>query len=126
MRRREAEPGRPTKVAPVTIIPATALQQTPPSEDRQHEPSSSLDERSLVFITSMGHALCHMAELVFTGVMLAVMAEFGLRADTATALALLGYILLGVGAIPMGAWADAWGPGRVMQLYFVLLAAASL
>jgi len=44
----------------------------------------------------------------------------------ATALALLGYILLGAGAIPMGAWADARGPGRVLQIYFFLMAAASL
>jgi len=110
----------------MTINPASMLQRPPSAEDRRDEPGGSLDERALVFITSMGHAICHLAELVFTGVMLAVMAEFGLRADTATALALLGYVLLGVGAIPMGAWADAWGPARVMQLYFVLLAVASL
>lgn len=115
----------------MTINPAAMLQQPPSVEDRQDKPGGSLDgdaldERSLVFITSMGHAICHMAELVFTGVLLAVMKEFELRADVATALALLGYVLLGVGAIPMGAWADAWGPARVMQLYFVLLAVASL
>jgi MFS transporter, FSR family, fosmidomycin resistance protein len=122
---------RPKYVAPMTINPTAEVCQTTAAEDPRDEPGGSphcgsLDERSLVFITSMGHAICHMAELIFPGVMLAVMAEFGLRADTTTALALLGYVLLGVGAIPMGAWADAWGPARVMQLYFVLLAAASL
>jgi MFS transporter, FSR family, fosmidomycin resistance protein len=88
--------------------------------------SDQLDERSLVFITSLGHAICHMGELIFPAVMIAVMREFGLAPDLATALALLGYVLLGVGAIPMGAWADAWGPTRVMQVYFVLMAVTAV
>ena len=71
------------------------------------------NERTLLFITSLGHAICHMGELLFTGVTLAVMVEYGLAPHVATALALLGYILLGAGAIPMGAWADARGPARV-------------
>src|SRR5436305_1478893 len=88
--------------------------------------SEPLDERSLVFITSLGHAICHMGELIFPAVMMAVMREFGLRPDHAADLALLGYVLLGVGAIPMGAWADAWGPTRVMQLYFLLMAVTAV
>lgn len=85
-----------------------------------------LNERALVFITSLGHAICHMGELIFPAVTVAVMIEFGLAPDLAVALGLLGYVLLGVGAIPMGAWADAWGPVRVMQVYFVLMALASV
>src|SRR6266542_1398173 len=84
------------------------------------------NERTLLFITSLGHAICHMGELLFTGVTLAVMVEYGLAPHVATALALLGYVLLGAGAIPMGAWADARGPARVLQIYFFLMAAASL
>src|SRR5258708_1882945 len=86
----------------------------------------SRNEWKLVFITSLGHAVCHMGELLFTGVMLAVMAEYDLAPHVATALALLGYVLLGAGAIPMGAWADARGPARVLQIYFFLMAAAGL
>src|SRR6266540_719589 len=71
------------------------------------------NERTLLFITSLGHAICHMG-------------EYGLAPHVATALALLGYVLLGAGAIPMGAWADARGPARVLQIYFFLMAAASL
>jgi MFS transporter, FSR family, fosmidomycin resistance protein len=83
-------------------------------------------ERWLVFITSIGHAVCHMGELLFPGVALAVMAEFRLAPHEVYALGLLGYVLLGLGALPMGAWADAWGPARVLQIYFVLMAAASV
>lgn len=89
------------------------------SADRQHE-------RLIVFISCLGHALCHMGELIFAGVLLALTDEFQLDNTTATALALLGYMLMGFGALPMGAWADAWGATRVMHIYFVLLAAASL
>src|SRR5262249_52493437 len=94
--------------------------------DPSHPVNVQRDEQALLFITSLGHAICHMGELLFTGVTLAVMLEYGLAPHVATALALLGYILLGAGALPMGAWADARGPARVLQIYFPLMAAASL
>src|SRR5262245_3292765 len=89
-------------------------------------PDDQRDERALLLVTSLGHAVCHMGELLFTGLTLAVMAEYALAPHVATALPMLGYILLGAGAIPMGRWADAWGPARVLQIYFVLMAAAGL
>lgn len=86
--------------------------------------AAAVDEWSIVSVTALGHMLCHAAELVFSGVLLAVMAEFALQPEQAAALALLGYVLMGVGALPVGVWTDAWGPGRVLWLYFLLLAAA--
>ena len=80
----------------------------------------------VVLVTAMGHAICHIGETLYAGVTPAVKVEFGLRADDATALGLLGYALLGVGAIPVGMWADAWGPKRVLQIYFFAMAACGV
>jgi MFS family permease len=77
-----------------------------------------------VGVTSVGHAVCHLAELLFPGVMVAVMHEFHLGPAMAGALALLGYVLMGVGAFPVGLWCDAWGPTRVLGVYFLAVAGA--
>src|SRR5262245_43461471 len=83
-------------------------------------------ERAIIEITSVGHTICHIGELIFPGVLLTVKDEFQLEPHLATALGLLGYVLMGVGAIPVGLWADTWGPRRVMFWYFLLMAAAGL
>src|SRR5262249_27399150 len=84
------------------------------------------DEWTIVKITSLAHFLCHLGELIFPSVMVAVMMEFQLPQHLATALALLGYILLGAGALPVGLWADAWAPRRILLIYFFAMAAAGL
>jgi MFS family permease len=84
------------------------------------------DEWTIVKITSLAHFLCHLGELIFPSVMVAVMAEFGLEPHVATALALLGYILLGAGALLVGLWADAWDPRRILLIYFFAMAGAGL
>jgi MFS family permease len=65
-----------------------------------------------------------MGELVFSGMLVTVMREFALDRDQVAVLPMLGYVLMGVGAIPVGLWADAWGPTRVLFLYFLATAAA--
>src|SRR5207344_1222173 len=85
------------------------------------------DERSIVIVTSLGHCLCHVGELVFAGALAAgIMTEFQLQPDEATALGLLGYILMGLGAVPAGLWADSWGPTRVFRVYFFAMALAAV
>lgn len=83
-------------------------------------------ERAIITITSLGHAVCHLGELVFSGAMLVVMAEFRLEPQQAAALALLGYVLMGAGALPVGVWADRWGPARLLTIYFAAMTVASL
>src|SRR5438270_13380015 len=95
-----------------------AARMVVPMTDSSLPADAQRNERTLLFITSLGHALCHMGELLFTGVTLAVMTEYGLAPHLATALAFVGYVLLGAGALPMGAWADARGPARVLHIYF--------
>src|SRR5262249_55444215 len=41
-------------------------------------------------------------------------------------LPMLGFLLMGAGALPVGAWADWWGPARVLQIYFLSLAGAAV
>jgi MFS family permease len=88
--------------------------------------ASDADEWTIVKVTSLAHFLCHLGELIFPSVMVAVMGEFGLQPHVAAALALLGYILLGVGALPVGLWADAWDPRRILLIYFFAMAGAGL
>lgn len=78
-------------------------------------------EIHILLITSLGHAVCHLGELIFPSVMVAVMREFGLAADQATQLAILGYALMGAGALPVGLWADAGDPWNIHFFYFVAM-----
>ena len=76
---------------------------TPEAETNlRAEDLSVRNEAAIVQITSLGHFLCHLGELVFTGVLTAVMVEFQLEPHVATALGLLGYVLMGLGAVPVG------------------------
>ena len=85
-----------------------------------------LSEPAVIWITSIGHTVCHIGEAMFGGVLLTVKQEFDLEPFHATALASLGYVLLGVGALPVGVWADALGPARMLLVYFAGMAVAGL
>lgn len=87
----------------------------------------NLRERDIVGLSAVGHFLCHLAETIYPAIMVALILEFpDLDFVTAGFLVTLGYILLGVGALPVGLWTDAWGPLRVCRAYFLALALASL
>jgi MFS family permease len=94
------------------------LAETVPSAEGQ------LSERAVILTTSLGHAICHMGELVFSGVLVTVMHDLDLERDQVAVLPMLGYLLMGVGAIPVGLWADAWGPTPVLRAYLLATAAA--
>jgi MFS family permease len=83
-------------------------------------------EWRIIGITSIGHTLCHISELAFAAVIGAVMVEFQLGPDRAAALAVPGFILYGVGAIPAGLWTDRRGAREVMTAYFLLLTLAAI
>jgi MFS family permease len=100
------------------------LPETPPAATAAR--AELRDEWAIVQVTSVAHTLCHVGELVFAGATLAIMREFGLEPHQATALGLLGYVLMGAGAIPVGLWADAWGPTLVLRVYFLAMAAAGV
>src|SRR5438874_9312237 len=83
-------------------------------------------ERAIVWVTSVGHFLCHLAEVMFPCVLLAVCAEFGLARDQGTFVALFGYVLFGAGALPVGLWGDRRGTRNLFCAYFFLLAGSAL
>lgn len=96
------------------------------AESEQKTPEESFSERGIIIVTALGHFICHLSENVYPAVMVAVMADFALSKTTGASLATLGYMLLGVGAIPVGMWADRWGPTRVFRMYFLLMVVAAL
>lgn len=83
-------------------------------------------EQTIIVVTSLGHFLCHLAEMMFPCVILAVIAEYVLTPEAATGLAVPGYVLLGLGALPVGAWADAWSTTKIFGIYFVLMAVSGV
>lgn len=87
-------------------------------------PTSYANQRRIILLTSVGHALCHIAELAYAAVIPAVMTEFAITADQATLLAVPGFVLFGVGAVPSGLWSDRRGPLEAMRVYFALVALA--
>jgi len=83
-------------------------------------------EWSIIVLASTGHALCHVAELLFAGVLLAVQQEFALSARVITAVPLMGWVLMGLGAIPAGLLTDRFSPRAMLIVYFVAVAAAGI
>lgn len=101
--------------------------QTEPVQDTPDAPPEAADREWLIVkVTSLAHFLCHLGELIFPGVMLAISDEMGLSLSQTTDLAVLGYMLFGAGALPVGLWADAWDSRRILLIYFVAMAAAGL
>jgi len=80
------------------------------------------DEKLIIGVTFVAHALCHASVLVITGLLIPLRNEFGLSEFWVTALPLSGYVLMGVGAIPAGLIADRWGSRPVLGVYFALTA----
>src|SRR5262249_8216717 len=76
------------------------------------------NEWRIIGLTSVGHTLCHISELVFAGALATLMVEFQLQPDQVTLLGLSGYVLMGLGAVPTGLWTDRWGARRVLMVYF--------
>jgi MFS family permease len=81
-------------------------------------------ERTIVAVTFAGHVLCHASVLVVTGLLIPLKREFDLSAFWVTMLPLVGYILMGLGALPAGLAVDRWGTRRVLGAYFLLTGVA--
>jgi MFS family permease len=91
------------------------------SELTESEPRFTANEWRIMAVTSAGHLLCHMGELAFAAVLVAVMMEFHVEADRAAATAVPGFLLFGACAVPAGIWTDRRGSQQTMTAYFFLL-----
>jgi MFS family permease len=67
-----------------------------------------------------------MGELAFSGVQPQLMRDYNLDPTQAAHLGFLGYLLMGLGAVPAGLAADRWGANRVFGLYFLAMAVSCL
>ncbi|MCS7016849.1 MAG: MFS transporter [Gemmatales bacterium] len=97
----------------------------PPITDTLAPATHTTHELAIVALSSLGHTLCHIGELAITGALTAIRRQFDLDPRLVTSLPYLGYVLLGLGAIPTGLAVDRWGSGRVLQWYFFALAVAA-
>ena len=77
-------------------------------------------ERSIVGSTFVAHFLCHASVLIITGLLVPLQSEFDLTEFWVTALPLMGYILMGLGAVPAGLITDRWGERPVLLAFFAL------
>lgn len=105
---------------PVVSLPDSPIETTEALADRNSE------ETAIVVVTSLGHTICHIGELIIVGAIVAVMAEFSLGPDYALILPALGYTLMGLGALPVGYWSDRLGSGLLLRIYFLAMAAAGI
>lgn len=82
-------------------------------------------EWAIVGVSSLGHALCHMGELTIVGALVAIRQQFDLDPHIVTSLPYLGYVLLGLGAIPAGLAVDRFGADSLLRWYYWALALAA-
>lgn len=75
-------------------------------------------EVSILGSTFVAHILCHSSVLLVAGLLVPLKHEFGLTEFWVTALPLLGYILMGLGAVPAGLITDRWGARPVLTVFF--------
>lgn len=80
--------------------------------------------RRAVRFSNVGHFYSHVVMLLYPTVVLALEAEFKLPYGELLALALPGFILFGVAALPAGWLGDKWSVPGMMAIYFIGTGAA--
>lgn len=86
----------------------------------------SASRRRRVTFLNIGHALDHLAMLIFPTVALALTGEFGLGYGEVLALSLGGFVAFGAGALPSGWLGDRWSRHRMMIVFFLGTGAATM
>jgi MFS family permease len=90
------------------------------------------NDRAVLTLTMLGHATVHTFELSIPLLLVVWIGEFGVTAATIGIIVAIGYALFGIGALPAGVLADAYGRQPVivaclagMAVAFVLVSFAS-
>ena len=80
--------------------------------------------RLTVAFLNFGHALDHLAMLIYATAVLAMTTEFGLGFRELLPLSLGGFLTFGAGALPAGWAGDRWGRRNMMVVFFLGIGAA--
>ena len=83
-------------------------------------------EKRVIIFTSLAHALMHMFELVYAGVLILLIREFDLSLAQAGILVFPNLVMLGIGSFPAGVLCDRWSPSKLLLFFFFGSAIASI
>ena len=75
-------------------------------------------ERRVIFFTSLGHAIMHVAELIYAGILPILLVQFDLSLAGAGILVFPSLVLLGLGSFPAGLLSDRWDSYKIFLLFF--------
>ncbi len=90
------------------------------------EPGSNRLNNTIIAITSLGHALCHVAMLVLPVVLAPIGREYGLSLTEVTAVGTAAYLLYGFGAVPAGILTRFLGSRTMLLAYFTGIGTGAL
>jgi MFS family permease len=83
-------------------------------------------EKKVIGMTAFGHALCHFYMLILAGALLAIVKDLNSTTARITAYGTICYLIFGLGALPGGLLVSYSNPKRVLQVFFLFSAIASL
>ncbi|MEA1996230.1 MAG: MFS transporter [Gemmatimonadota bacterium] len=80
----------------------------------------------MIFFTSLGHALMHLVELIYAGILPLLIIHFDLTLVQAGVLVFPNLVMLGLGSLPAGVLSDRWSSYKMLLLFFFGSAACAL
>jgi len=83
-------------------------------------------EGRVIFFTSLGHAMMHVMELIYAGVLPLLLVYFGLSLAQVGALVFPSLVILGLSSFPAGFLSDRWSSYRIFLLFYFGSAAGCL
>ncbi len=75
-------------------------------------------ERRVIFFTSLGHAVMHVLELIYAGILPLLMVRFDLSLAEVGVLVFPSLVFLGLGSFPAGLLSDRWDSHKIFLLFF--------
>jgi MFS family permease len=83
-------------------------------------------ERKVIYITVLGHSLCHIYMLVFAGALVPIAESLGVSITEITALGTVAYFFFGLCSLPSGLLATRINAKFTLKLFFACTAIASM
>ena len=90
---------------------AGALSGTEPGEQYPYE-------RRIIFFTSLGHAMMHVLELIYAGILPLLLIQFDLSLAEVGILVFPSLVFLGLGSFPAGLLSDRWNSYKIFLIFF--------